>query len=1531
MRSQRRGSRRHRQVLSVRKLRFETLECRQMLAANILVVTDPASAGQQPDDNSLLDFLKAAGNTIDSDSGAFTTSLPTAAQLADVDLIVVSRATTSGNYTQGTEPQDWNALNKPLLLMSPFLARSSHWGWINSTNLPADQGAPANYLAFPNASNPFVSGQTTAYAAAGVQIDNLGSNAVPNGATTVATMTVSGTATAAIVDLPAGTTTFNSKGTLGARRVYFTMPDYPDKANQDFADVLTPNAKQIVLNIIDQIALPTGVLEAENATLLGPTVATNQTGFTGTGFADYGTTPGQYIEWQVNASQAGMYTLDFRYANGTAANQQLELSANGVVDQAALGFNPTSANTIWRHVVEQVALNAGSNLVRLTMNGTNAPNIDNLDVAYFGPIISIPTAPTDLIANVASSTQVNLFWTDNADNEASYTVERKLASGGSFAQIATLPASSTAYSSTGLSANTQYVYRVQAANTAGDSGYSNEANATTLPPGSTTPSVTSINPGPGATSVFLDPDIVATVSVPNGGINQATVNSSTVKLYPTGNPAAQIAAVLNTSGGGDIIVLRPGSNLAANMSYTFEVTSGLKDLSGAAFVPFLSTFTTGTQVSPTDASIQFQHVALTNVPTGQYTCVTIGPDGKLYAAGVTGNIYRWQILADGRLGTMETITSLRDANGGNRLLIGLTFDPSSTANSLIVWATHTYFAFSDAPDFTGKLTKLSGANLENVQDYLVHLPRSAVDHVTNQSAFGPDGALYFMQGSVSAMGAPDAAWAFRTEHLLNAAVLRFDPALWDATVNGPLDVNTEDADPYNPFAPGAPLTIYASGLRNAYDLVWASNGFLYVPTNGSAAGGNTPGTPTIPSGGLLPRIDSATNGAYTGPTVPALNNVSTQHDWLFRVVQNGYYGHPNPTRNEFVLNGGNPTSGADPAQVSEYPVGTLPDRNWKGFAYDFGLNYSPDGVIQYKYGGFGGALVGKLLVARFSSGDDLIVLEPGLNGDIVSSNDAIASFDGFNDPIDLVENPVNGFLYVSQYDRAGGQGTITLLRPQEPNVVANKSQLIFDEVRGGAASAAKTIAISNTGSSTLTLSGISITGADASLFSFSPSITTPANIGAGGSLNINIVFNPPAANPLGPKMANLHLVTNDPDTPTLDLYLGGLTTIGEEGDNEPSLQWILDTFRIPVNVGDTNVATGPIEGIVLPNSNNIARFVKAGPGVVSVETLAVFSGDTFAQPAGILGWYTSSSSLTELARYGSGDSGQHQEINPTVQSGVTDFDPGTASFGMYSQWPVYPGRTVYSENALNTFDTTTQKHIVFALRDISGNVVPNAYIVGVEEAANNDFQDLVYIIRNVAPFVPGVAGDFNANNTVDAGDYILWRKNLGQSIALPNENVTPGMVTQDDYDTWRANFGAPAAGGQSLSAFATTPPSAPVAQDEVKNAAIKAAFASLEQRAVTNGAEESILSLFLDRAGWFSRRPVRRSTIAQRDQQIGISTVPDLDNSSIVPHRRLKYAAADVNDFGACEDSSPIDEALGEFGGDLQAPMLLIHFDESSR
>ncbi|NJM16740.1 MAG: carbohydrate-binding protein, partial [Bacteroidales bacterium] len=52
-------------------------------------------------------------------------------------------------------------------------------------------------------------------------------------------------------------------------------------------------------------------------------------------------------------------------------------------------------------------------------------------------------------------------------------------SSGTFAEIATVGADVTAYSNTGLTASTTYYYRVVAYNSAGNSAYSNEANATT--------------------------------------------------------------------------------------------------------------------------------------------------------------------------------------------------------------------------------------------------------------------------------------------------------------------------------------------------------------------------------------------------------------------------------------------------------------------------------------------------------------------------------------------------------------------------------------------------------------------------------------------------------------------------------------------------------------------------------------------------------------------------------------------------------------------------------------------------------------------------------------------------------------------------------------------------------------------------------------------------------------------------------------------------------------------------------------------
>lgn len=519
------------------------------------------------------------------------------------------------------------------------------------------------------------------------------------------------------------------------------------------------------------------------------------------------------------------------------------------------------------------------------------------------------------------------------------------------------------------------------------------------------PKVTLCDPTSGATGVDVNTCIAADLSLPNGGINAATVTSQDIYLQRASD-GQRIAAAVNTSGAGDALVLTPKSPLSAQTTYTFVITSAVKDLSGIGFQPTQVSFTTQSTTPTRSSQVRFDKVTLPTAQGKQFFGMTMGPDGRLYACTPDGLIERFNINADGTLGTAQVIDSIKRANGGPRFVVGLAFDPASTQDKLILWVSHTATSSLEVggtagADWTGKISRLSGPNLAVYQDAVVHLPRSVRDHVTDQLAFGPDGALYFCQPSNSAMGAADPTWGSRAEHLLTAAILRLDTTKVAA---GPVDARTTDAGgSYNPFAASAPLTIYAQGVRNAFDLVWHSNGNLYAPANGSAAGGNTP----------------------AGPGVPALTKVSSpETDFLFRITKGAYYGHPNAKQGHYVLNGGNPTSGVDRFEVSQYPVGTKPDANWQPAVFDFGAHRSPDGAIEYRGQAFGGALNHKLLVVRYSGGDDIVALDVGNGSTAITQTTGLPGMTGFNNPVDLVEDPATGNLYVAEL----GSLRITLLR-----------------------------------------------------------------------------------------------------------------------------------------------------------------------------------------------------------------------------------------------------------------------------------------------------------------------------------------------------------------------------------------------------------------------------------------------------------------------------------------------------------------------
>jgi phosphodiesterase/alkaline phosphatase D-like protein len=88
-------------------------------------------------------------------------------------------------------------------------------------------------------------------------------------------------------------------------------------------------------------------------------------------------------------------------------------------------------------------------------------------------------APDSLTANAVSSTGITLSWTNNAPTATNVLVESST-DNVNFTQIASLTCNAISFSDTGLTPNTQYYYRIRAANTAGTTTYPNTASATTF-------------------------------------------------------------------------------------------------------------------------------------------------------------------------------------------------------------------------------------------------------------------------------------------------------------------------------------------------------------------------------------------------------------------------------------------------------------------------------------------------------------------------------------------------------------------------------------------------------------------------------------------------------------------------------------------------------------------------------------------------------------------------------------------------------------------------------------------------------------------------------------------------------------------------------------------------------------------------------------------------------------------------------------------------------------------------------------------
>jgi hypothetical protein len=139
-------------------------------------------------------------------------------------------------------------------------------------------------------------------------------------------------------------------------------------------------------------------------------------------------------------------------------------------------------------ILWQQALAVGQQVNAVTLDATTGAFIHTGNInSGFGDIITVrygaggpPPPPVPVLAAPsglslsAKKGSLTLNWTDNANNETGFVIERSV-NGGGFAQIAQVGANVRTFTNSGLNKNTSYTYRVRAFNANGNSPFSNTA------------------------------------------------------------------------------------------------------------------------------------------------------------------------------------------------------------------------------------------------------------------------------------------------------------------------------------------------------------------------------------------------------------------------------------------------------------------------------------------------------------------------------------------------------------------------------------------------------------------------------------------------------------------------------------------------------------------------------------------------------------------------------------------------------------------------------------------------------------------------------------------------------------------------------------------------------------------------------------------------------------------------------------------------------------------------------------------------
>ena len=160
-----------------------------------------------------------------------------------------------------------------------------------------------------------------------------------------------------------------------------------------------------------------------------------------------------------NSSDGDRFELAYSTGGGFTTFCTLEVGASST---CSTGFDMPTAGTVTVRVSD-------TNQAR-GARALDSVFIDQIQLfveSNTGPV-TLPVAPSGLSGDASSPGVIALSWTDNADNETSYTVQRS-DDGNGWSTLASLGTNAQSYNDSSVASLTTYFYRVLAGNSAGDS------------------------------------------------------------------------------------------------------------------------------------------------------------------------------------------------------------------------------------------------------------------------------------------------------------------------------------------------------------------------------------------------------------------------------------------------------------------------------------------------------------------------------------------------------------------------------------------------------------------------------------------------------------------------------------------------------------------------------------------------------------------------------------------------------------------------------------------------------------------------------------------------------------------------------------------------------------------------------------------------------------------------------------------------------------------------------------------------------